>query len=392
MHRRRVITWLVMALALTVLASPRASADDGSPRRWYDDIQLGGWFGPRLFSDDSYLGYIDGAPAHPMLESAMAFGARASRPLFYPWLFPELELSFAPVSTDAVGGADSVSVLWLDPRAQVRFDVAAHKNQLFPFAVVGFGAPISLSSARKTYESSIIPEGYFGGGLRFDTRKGFIMRFDARIALIPGAESSVTTEVDIGIGLEFGVGKQSRPVLHEIPPDNDNDGIANDHDVCVTRAEDRDGFEDTDGCPDIDNDLDRVLDIADACPGEPEAYNGMDDDDGCPDTVPGAVDLVLGTIEGLTYGEGETAVRRGADRHIKKIAKVMLAHPTLKLVAAGHTDDREARQFASTKKDDPPPDLPTLSADLSRARAQERRCRRATHHHRGPRRDRAGFR
>jgi outer membrane protein OmpA-like peptidoglycan-associated protein len=65
--------------------------------------------------------------------------------------------------------------------------------------------------------------------------------------------------------------------------DVDRDGIPNWKDACPNDAEDHDGFDDTDGCPERDNDLDRILDENDKCPNEPETYNGIEDDDGCPD-------------------------------------------------------------------------------------------------------------
>ncbi len=68
-------------------------------------------------------------------------------------------------------------------------------------------------------------------------------------------------------------------------PDNDldGDGIPNDRDKCPEDPEDLDRFEDTDGCPDIDNDKDGIPDTADTCPNEPETLNDFLDDDGCPD-------------------------------------------------------------------------------------------------------------
>jgi hypothetical protein len=48
-------------------------------------------------------------------------------------------------------------------------------------------------------------------------------------------------------------------------------------------AEDLDGFEDGDGCPDPDNDADGVLDVDDKCPMLPEDLDGFADEDGCPD-------------------------------------------------------------------------------------------------------------
>jgi hypothetical protein len=65
--------------------------------------------------------------------------------------------------------------------------------------------------------------------------------------------------------------------------DSDGDGIPDNIDLCPNEPEDRDGFEDNDGCPDPDNDKDRIPDVADRCPNVPETYNGFEDDDGCPD-------------------------------------------------------------------------------------------------------------
>ncbi len=75
-------------------------------------------------------------------------------------------------------------------------------------------------------------------------------------------------------------------------PDNDNDGILDTDDLCPNDPEDRDGFQDEDGCPDPDNDNDRIPDVRDRCPNEPETYNGLDDEDGCPDN---GVITVVGT-------------------------------------------------------------------------------------------------
>jgi large repetitive protein len=65
--------------------------------------------------------------------------------------------------------------------------------------------------------------------------------------------------------------------------DNDKDGVPDEKDKCVAQAEDRDQFQDGDGCPDEDNDSDGVVDADDKCPNDAEKINGVDDDDGCPD-------------------------------------------------------------------------------------------------------------
>ncbi|MCO4743375.1 MAG: thrombospondin type 3 repeat-containing protein [Proteobacteria bacterium] len=65
--------------------------------------------------------------------------------------------------------------------------------------------------------------------------------------------------------------------------DGDGDGVLNQSDACPTAVEDRDGFEDGDGCPDPDNDLDGVPDTQDKCPIEAEDLDAHEDGDGCPD-------------------------------------------------------------------------------------------------------------
>ncbi len=65
--------------------------------------------------------------------------------------------------------------------------------------------------------------------------------------------------------------------------DSDKDGLIDKYDACPRAAEDYDGFEDEDGCPDYDNDRDGIPDGDDPCPLDPEDRDGFQDDDGCPD-------------------------------------------------------------------------------------------------------------
>ncbi len=77
----------------------------------------------------------------------------------------------------------------------------------------------------------------------------------------------------------------SAPVATAAPDvrDADGDGILDDADRCVNEAEDVDGFEDADGCPDPDNDADGVPDARDGAPMDPEDRDGFEDADGVPD-------------------------------------------------------------------------------------------------------------
>ncbi|MGM0557878.1 MAG: OmpA family protein [Myxococcota bacterium] len=102
----------------------------------------------------------------------------------------------------------------------------------------------------------------------------------------------------------------------DMESDKDDDGISDDEDECPEEPEDYDGFEDQDGCPDLDNDGDGIPDVEDKCPNqagpaendgcpkaeetqdpdgdgiigeddecpeEPEDRDGFEDEDGCPD-------------------------------------------------------------------------------------------------------------
>jgi hypothetical protein len=66
-------------------------------------------------------------------------------------------------------------------------------------------------------------------------------------------------------------------------PDMDNDGLGNQPtDQCPTFAEDYNGFQDGDGCPD-DLDGDGIVTGLDACPFSSEDSDGYQDADGCPE-------------------------------------------------------------------------------------------------------------
>jgi outer membrane protein OmpA-like peptidoglycan-associated protein len=362
----------VLVLACALLSPSVAAAEP---------TQLGVWFGPRIFNGDSGLGYIDDAPAHATLHNGIELGARASGQFFpFEWLIPEFEIAFSPTSTTEActpAGlcAASTNVFWLEPRVQLRFEILP-RRPIQPFIVVGGGTPVAFSSARMTYNSGVAADGYAGAGVRFDTHKGFAFRFDARVSILQGVNHFLAPELDVGFGIELLFGRKKLGMTSEentgvsAIADKDGDGIPDAQDKCPDRPEDNDGFEDSDGCPDIDNDLDRVLDLADKCVETPETYNGFQDDDGCPDTVPPEVEALKGTIEGLFYAETETVVRDSAQASLGKLAKVLIANPSVKIVLVGHTDDREAKAFITEVEGQPPADLDTISTDLARARAE----------------------
>lgn len=111
-----------------------------------------------------------------------------------------------------------------------------------------------------------------------------------------GSESAVTTP-----RFRFNLGIRYAPTNR----DTDADNVLDRDDKCPVKAEDRDGFQDEDGCPEPDNDQDRIPDERDRCRDEAETVDGFEDQDGCPDldddkdTVPDESDKCRNTAEDI---------------------------------------------------------------------------------------------
>ena len=118
--------------------------------------------------------------------------------------------------------------------------------------------------------------------------------FDAETTAVEGdlgariAIGTVYANLGVGTGFTSGVGMPSLRVfggLQWVPrsDDTDGDGIPDADDECTYDPEDPDGFEDEDGCADLDNDGDMVMDQDDRCPDEAAEEFKDEDEDGCTD-------------------------------------------------------------------------------------------------------------
>jgi len=141
----------------------------------------------------------------------------------------------------------------LDDAGNYLFSIDAHGAvALTPSAGSKFASPMTLAlGARRTFGDA---HAMLGVELPLDSAAG-----------VPSVRAM------LGVGWA--------PRVHDV----DADGIPDDKDQCEELAEDRDGFEDADGCPDFDNDGDGVPDSDDKCPHELEDQDGFQDEDGCPD-------------------------------------------------------------------------------------------------------------
>ncbi|MEZ4386485.1 MAG: hypothetical protein R3D98_02685 [Candidatus Krumholzibacteriia bacterium] len=117
-------------------------------------------------------------------------------------------------------------------------------------------------------------------GLRWGLEEGWAIHADYQVSLARddagGTDwypASPDLAYTLGVSRQFGWGGRDR----------DHDGIADRRDLCPGEPEDRDGFQDDDGCPDLDNDQDGIPDRIDLAPDAAEDFDGYLDRDGVPD-------------------------------------------------------------------------------------------------------------
>ena len=232
-------------------------------------------FGPALFAERQSRSATSRTRRPTPRSRTRSGSACASRGRSFRGSSPSSSSRSRRRTTNAVGGAAAANVFWLEPRLHLRFElmpgqpgpaVRRRRRRLADRAVVAHArrsTPASPARATSAAACASTP------------RKGFVLRFDARVSpACPGTRDATSTP------------EARRRLRHRAPARHScsrtrSAGAASSSstkrptatataspttkDKCPDRAEDTDGFEDADGCPDIDNDLDRVLDIADKC-------------------------------------------------------------------------------------------------------------------------------
>jgi len=149
---------------------------------------------------------------------------------------------------------------------------------------LGLAAAVPL-----TERLTLVPELNARIGLVADTLDVEENPVEGVVALKYAVATDWMASIGAGMGLVRGYGAPDWRALLGLTwqsgeePDRDLDGIIDRDDKCPDDPEDKDNFEDTNGCPDIDNDQDTVLDVSDRCPMTPEDKDGFQDADGCPD-------------------------------------------------------------------------------------------------------------
>ncbi|MBU1244499.1 OmpA family protein [Myxococcota bacterium] len=272
MHRTAVI---LLSLVLTVAtAAPAASVD-----REDFSFRVGGLLGFRLFDShqDLYNGSQDflrdpaDTPAHAPL-GGLFFGVD------YLQLTLEALVEVLPTSLDesdesALAFAGTLGVLWRLPVKLWKFT---------PYGKLEAGV---LGLSADTAGTDLDLQAGLGAGVLFPIHKAWFGRIESVVQMTDGYEANFATNFSVRVGVGYAWG---------FNPDRDGDGILNKVDRCPDNPEDKDGFEDLDGCPDPDNDADGVPDTTDKCLGldadardlfakTREDKDGFQDGDGCPD-------------------------------------------------------------------------------------------------------------
>jgi outer membrane protein OmpA-like peptidoglycan-associated protein len=217
-------------------------------------IEAGLALGAHAFSGNTELGVTDNM-TEPGPESSGLLGARAAFG-FTSRLAAEAELVWIPTQDDVLGNDATVYGL----RAHARFDLL--QGRVRPFVVAGLGAHIIRSSSPQM-DNDADKELHWGGGVRYALKDAIDLRFDVRHHIVPGRTyDGATSDLEATVGMTYRFGKQPAkpaPVIVDEPApvvaaddDIDRDGLVNDVDKCPTVAETRNGYQDTDGCPDAE--------------------------------------------------------------------------------------------------------------------------------------------
>lgn len=127
--------------------------------------------------------------------------------------------------------------------------------------------------------------------------------------------------------------------------DGDGDGVADSMDRRLAAAEDFDGFQDDDGCPEADNDGDGIPDLVDLCPCVPENVNSYEDMDGCPEC--GSILQVDDSVRMdvvVVFEQDSAQLTASAESLVQEIAQAFAQYEHLQLVAVqGHAIQSEPR-------------------------------------------------
>jgi outer membrane protein OmpA-like peptidoglycan-associated protein len=326
------------------------------------NVEIGGTGGLHVFHVDNELG-VDDRPDVTSLKNAPMFGLRLG------------------INGNVIGIEAEGAVVLTKPRREPAFDVytgaarghlvlqfraGTYENTVVPFFLVGGG----VMNVVKSDNTAVIAKdtdvmAYAGLGFKF-RGNGWGIRFEGRALMVPSTTSTgVVGVLDFealgSLYIDIGRKKQAAAAVvtnpdEDVPPktdivvapkpevsDEDKDGVVDTDDKCKDQPEDKDSFEDGDGCPDPDNDNDTVFDADDKCADQPETKNGLTDEDGCPDEMPADLAPFLGPVAGLSFKPNTAAFAGRSTKVLDKLHAALASAGELKLEIRAHTDDSKPK-------------------------------------------------
>ncbi len=223
---------------------------------------------------------------------------------------------------------------------------------------VDFNAGIATSGFNQRFAFD------FGFGWEFQLTRYFYMGPVVRYSHIVQPDDLVGMDADDAHYLSLGLSIFIRPFPTPVTrrgrlvviglgnePDGDYDGVPDSLDQCPQVVEDHDGFEDEDGCPDLDDDNDDLPDSEDRCPRAPETVNGYEEEDGCPDALPGSRERIewngneIRLRQRVYFAVGRWQVPPLFNPILTELGDFLVAHPEIRrLRVEGHSDDRGTRR------------------------------------------------
>jgi OOP family OmpA-OmpF porin len=386
---------ILASAAVTAQAEPRLEASGFIGIDWFGaHTELGNSWAPEQVPGTA-----------PLLGGRVSWLALPRLPADLQ-LAVEAELAIAPAFTGgqlSTGHSSGGRMVYFAPvfawRAHALLRLTRW-HDVEPHLVLGGGGE-TVASTSPFMSKETDPVAYWGPGVSLPVLRDWALRIDLRHGVMPARDGGVTStvEIQLGLGTTFGLPTTRPPRRPAAPPptepepavadadtnididtdgdglpdrldscpteaetvngitdddgcpelDPDGDGIVGDADKCPDQAEDFDGWQDDDGCPEPDNDKDGLDDPRDTCPTEPETINGWQDDDGCPDEVPAELTRALATQ--VKFEAGRARVTELARAALRPVLAMLVAHPELHLVIAGHPDRPASDDLAKRRAD-----------------------------------------
>jgi outer membrane protein OmpA-like peptidoglycan-associated protein len=236
---------------------------------------------------------------------------------------------------------------------------------LMDFVLEAYGSQLATGFGDRGYTSMEV-----AGGFKFYVEENsYLMAGYAHGIPLGGTESGYgfqAMEHRMFLGFAF------EPSM----PDADGDGIPDAWDQCPQEAEDRDGFEDSDGCPDPDNDGDGLCDPwvvkqglqarhAKVCKGEDlcPLVPGKPEHGGCPPPPEDeseaervrieeeqqdveVLDGAIKTLKKIYFEYNSEQIKEESFPILDQVAAVILENPQIDLIEVqGHADERGPERY-----------------------------------------------